>query len=90
MHDWLKKTSGLAGKVIHSAVLKLLSRHPVLHDATESFGHSTSSMQSVKQAWEAKRLRNGQIEANWTLMIFPGIPMLTRAQKIQKRNLYRI
>ncbi len=77
-------------EVIHSAVSKLLSRHPhVFHDATfESFGHSkSSSMQSIKQAWEAKkgeeRVDRGQLD------LFDDIPMgspaLTRAQKIQKR-----
>ena len=91
MRDWLKKTSGSRWKRLFTApVSKLLFRHPhVFHDATlESFGHSKpSSMQSVKQAWEAKkvdeRADRGQLD------LFDDIPMgspaLTRAHKIQKR-----
>ena len=78
-------------EVIHSAVFpKMLSRHPhVFHDATlESFGHGeSSSMQSVKQAWEAKkvdeRVDRGQLDLFDDIPI--GSPALTRAQKIQKR-----
>ena len=77
-------------EVIHSVVSKMLSRHPhVFHDATlESFGHGeSSSMQSVKQAWEAKkvdeRVDRGQLDLFDDIPI--GSPALTRAQKIQKR-----
>ena len=82
-------------EVIHSAVLKLLSRHPhVFHDATfESFGHSSRRpcSRSSKHG-RRKRLRNGQIEANWTFsMIFPWISCVDTCTKdTETCNLYRI
>ena len=78
--------------VIDAIVSKLLTRHPhVFPDATfQSFGDSqAASVQSIKQAWEAKkadeRASRGQFELFDDVPF--GLPALSRAQKIQKRAL---